>query len=32
MSYEKTETHYDEECAFYAVSCDEFFRKSNYAN
>ena len=32
MSYEKTETHYDEECAFYAVSRDEFFRKSNYAN
>ena len=29
---EKTETHYDEECAFYAVSRDEFFRKSNYAN
>lgn len=24
MKYEKTETHYDEECAFYAISREEF--------
>jgi len=25
MKYEKTETHYDEDCAFYAISKDDFF-------
>ena len=31
MSYEKTETHYGEECAFYAVSKKEFFRGVGHA-
>lgn len=28
MKYEKTERHYDEECAFYAISKEEFFKES----
>ena len=26
MQYKKTETHYDEECAFYSVSKEDFFK------
>jgi ribosomal-protein-alanine N-acetyltransferase len=31
MTYEKTETHYGEECAFYAVSKKEFFKGVGHA-
>lgn len=27
MKYEKTETHYEQECVFYAISKDEFLKK-----
>ena len=29
MKYEKTETHYGEECVFYAISRDEFLNPTN---
>ncbi|HJS50318.1 MAG TPA: GNAT family N-acetyltransferase [Pyrinomonadaceae bacterium] len=31
MSYEKTESHYGEECAFYAISKKEFFKGVGHA-
>jgi ribosomal-protein-alanine N-acetyltransferase len=31
MTYEKTETHYGERCAFYAVSKNEFFKGVGHA-
>jgi len=31
MTYEKTETHYGEECAFYGVSKNEFFKGVGHA-
>jgi ribosomal-protein-alanine N-acetyltransferase len=31
MTYEKTETHYEEECAFYAISKSEFFKGVGHA-
>ena len=32
MTFEKTEFHYDAECAFYGISKDEFLNGGNYAS